>query len=105
MPHSARTLSLSAVVALSLTAASTRADIYQYTDADGIIHFSNTEKKGKVYAKSAEPVKASAGGSFDSKRFDEHIKQAAALYQIPEELVRAVIRVESGFDPRAVSRT
>jgi soluble lytic murein transglycosylase-like protein len=37
-------------------------------------------------------------------RYDEYIRQAAALYQIPEDLVRAVIRVESGFDPRAVSR-
>jgi soluble lytic murein transglycosylase-like protein len=106
---SSRSLGAAVVAALALASASSRADIYQYTDADGVIHFSNTEKKGKVYAKSTEPVKAAqggaGGGSFDSKRFDEHIKQAAALYQIPEELVRAVIRVESGFDPRAVSRT
>jgi soluble lytic murein transglycosylase-like protein len=36
-------------------------------------------------------------------RYDLHIREAAALYQIPPELVRAVIRVESDFDPRAVS--
>ena len=36
-------------------------------------------------------------------RYDVYIRQAAALYQIPEELVRAVIKVESDFDPRAVS--
>jgi len=36
-------------------------------------------------------------------RYDEHIRQAAALYQIPEDLVRAVIQIESDFDPRAVS--
>ncbi|HVJ92256.1 MAG TPA: lytic transglycosylase domain-containing protein, partial [Labilithrix sp.] len=36
-------------------------------------------------------------------RYDEHIRQAAALYQIPEQLVRAVIKVESDYDPRAVS--
>src|SRR5262249_14730774 len=35
--------------------------------------------------------------------YDAHIRQAAMLYQIPEELVRAVIQVESGYDPRAVS--
>jgi soluble lytic murein transglycosylase-like protein len=99
----ARSLGAAVVLALAFAAGSTRADIYQYTDADGTIHFSNTEKKGKLYAKSPEPAKT--GGPIDSKRFDEHIKQAAALYQIPEELVRAVIRVESGFDPRAVSRT
>jgi soluble lytic murein transglycosylase-like protein len=105
LPFSARALGIALVAACALEAGPSRADIYQYTDADGVIHFSNKEKKGKVYAKSTEPVKASASGAIDSKRFDEHIKQAAALYQIPEELVRAVIRVESGFDPRAVSRT
>jgi soluble lytic murein transglycosylase-like protein len=36
-------------------------------------------------------------------RYDEHIRQASALYQIPEQLVRAVIKVESDYDPRAVS--
>lgn len=38
-----------------------------------------------------------------SQRFDQHIRDAARLYQIPEELVRAVIMVESGFSPRVVS--
>jgi soluble lytic murein transglycosylase-like protein len=37
------------------------------------------------------------------QRFDAYIHDAARLYQIPEELVRAVIMVESGFSPRAVS--
>jgi soluble lytic murein transglycosylase-like protein len=36
-------------------------------------------------------------------RFDDWIRQAAGLYQIPEQLVRAVIKVESDYDPRAVS--
>jgi soluble lytic murein transglycosylase-like protein len=36
-------------------------------------------------------------------RYDAHIRQAAALYQIPEELIRAVIKVESNFDPGALS--
>lgn len=101
----ARSLACAVLAALVLVPSSSRADIYQFTAADGTIVFSNTEKKGKLYAKTPEPTKASTSGPIDSKRFDEHIKQAAALYQIPEELVRAVIRVESGFDPRAVSRT
>jgi soluble lytic murein transglycosylase-like protein len=36
--------------------------------------------------------------------YDAYIREAASLYQIPEALVRAVIRVESNFDPRAISR-
>ena len=38
-------------------------------------------------------------------RYDEWIRQAAILYQIPEELIRAVIMCESNYDPRAVSPT
>ncbi len=92
--------------AVFLSAAVARADIYQYTDQDGVIHFSNTQRKGKIYARVPEPrhdPDALTPGKVS--RFDEYIHQAAALYQIPEELVRAVIRVESGFDPRATSRT
>ena len=36
-------------------------------------------------------------------RFDDHILEAAALYQIPVPLIRAVIHVESSYDPRVVS--
>jgi soluble lytic murein transglycosylase-like protein len=36
-------------------------------------------------------------------RFDEHIREAATLYQIPEALIRAVIKQESDFNPYCVS--
>ena len=36
-------------------------------------------------------------------RYDDWIREAATLYQIPEQLVRAIIRCESDYDPRAVS--
>lgn len=36
-------------------------------------------------------------------RFDEHIREAAGLYQLPEALIRAVIRQESDFNPFSVS--
>lgn len=95
-----------------------RADIYQYVDAEGVVHFSNTKSSGaKLYLKSTSPQAAAPGvprpgvvpfapqdrdpGRYT--RYDEHIRQASALYQIPEQLVRAVIKVESDYDPRAVS--
>jgi soluble lytic murein transglycosylase-like protein len=89
-------------------ASSSRADFYQYTDEEGVVHLTNREKKGKLFARSSETTAATPGRAVSGSsgaRFDEYIRQAATLYQIPEELVRAVIRVESGFDPRAVSRT
>ncbi len=36
-------------------------------------------------------------------RFDAHIREAAQLYQLPEALIRAVIRQESDFNPYSVS--
>lgn len=91
------------------------ADIYQYTDANGVVHFTTRpDPKAKLYLKSTAPpsnavrpgVTPFAPQDRDITRYtryDEWIRQAATLYQIPEPLVRAVIKVESDYDPRAVS--
>jgi soluble lytic murein transglycosylase-like protein len=103
-----------AIVVMPLTAA---ADIYQYVDAEGVVHFSNVKPgtpNAKLYMKNdARPAGGARPGvspyapqDRDISRFsryDDHIRQAASLYQIPEQLVRAVIKVESDYDPRAVS--
>jgi soluble lytic murein transglycosylase-like protein len=36
-------------------------------------------------------------------RYDDHIREAATLYQIPEALIRAVIKQESDYNPYSVS--
>jgi soluble lytic murein transglycosylase-like protein len=91
-------------------APSGHADIYKTVDEDGVISFTNRPKsKGsKLVAKARKHRRAKAVMPSDTSperftRYDTYIRQAAALYQIPEELVRAVIKVESDFDPRAVS--
>ena len=105
--------------ALALLPVSAAADIYQYVDAEGVVHFTSVKPgapSAKLYIKGdnrgAGGAAARAGVvAFAPQdrdvsrftRFDEHIRQAAALYQIPEQLVRAVIKVESDYDPRAVS--
>jgi soluble lytic murein transglycosylase-like protein len=94
------------------------ADIFSYKDADGVLHFSNraaSDGRYRLVIKSPERRHAHAGNvvpfapsdtSGDRfTRYDEWIRQAATLYQIPEELVRSVIMVESNYDPRAVSAT
>lgn len=107
-------LAASVVLAASLlVGADARADIYQWVDSDGVIHFSNRpDGRGKLYLKGNGSFPGSARGvavppqERDPARFtryDEWIRQAAALYQIPVELVRAVIKVESDYDPRAIS--
>ncbi|HLV21773.1 MAG TPA: lytic transglycosylase domain-containing protein [Polyangiaceae bacterium] len=95
------------VLAVLSAAPVVRADIYKSVGPDGVISFSNRGgKKGKLVAREkrkAQPVMPSDTSPERFSRYDEHIRQAAALYQIPEELVRAVILVESNYDPRAVS--
>ena len=94
-------------LAISTLAGTGRADIYKQVGADGVISFTNRPAQGsKLVAaeKKAAPVFMPSDDSPERfGRYDEYIRQAATLYQIPEELVRAVIRVESDFDPRAVS--
>lgn len=104
-----------ALVAASLVSTLAHADIYKYVDKDGVIHFSNVSRKGQLVERHSEtrpaptparPVapNASSEAERNPTNYDPYIREAARLYQIPEALVRAVIRVESNFDPRAVSR-
>ena len=97
-------------LAIATAAEPGRADIYKTVGPDGVISFSTAPKQGsKVYQRTPSkkqnaPVFMPSDTSPERySRYDAHIRQAAALYQIPEELVRAVIKVESDFDPRAVS--
>ncbi len=95
-----------------------QADIYTYTGADGTVHFTNTpggDKRYRLYirgngwegksgaAPGVIPVPPSDHDVARYTRYDDWIHEAATLYQIPEQLVRAIIRCESDYDPRAVS--
>jgi len=112
------------ITALLLTSSTARADMYSYTDKDGVIHFTNIKPKGrdrgrwKTLFKTAPSGKGAAiRGSCERcdrvpatdrsadrfTRYDAHILEAAELYQIPEALIRAIIKVESDYDPRVVS--
>ena len=101
--------------ALLLTQATARSDIYTYTSADGTVHFTNMpggDTRYRLYLRSRDGKRRAPGSVVAPSdtsverftRYDDTIREAATLYQIPEELVRAVIKVESDYDPRAVSR-
>lgn len=101
------------------------ADIYSYTDADGVVHFTNITPSGKErqrwkkvvkeapeYGKAAaqrgncqrcDVVPARDRSAARYSQYDVFIHEAASLYKIPVSLIRAVIRVESDYDPRVVS--
>jgi soluble lytic murein transglycosylase-like protein len=112
------------VLLLAVIVAPARADVWTYTDRDGVIHFTNIpektrgDRRWKVLYKTGPGKAAAIRGSCATcdlvpardrsasryRRYDDLIAEAIELYQLPEALVRAVIKVESDYDPRVVSR-
>jgi soluble lytic murein transglycosylase-like protein len=112
-----RVLALLCLLGLTLPTESGRADIYTYTDEDGVVHFTNVPPRGRrgvrvaVRTREADPSEAPRAELPERDtsperyhRFDAFITEAAALYRLPEAFLRAVIRVESDYHPGAVSR-
>ncbi len=94
------------------------ADIFSNTDKDGTIHFTNIRPKGKqrhkykVYLKTPPnrktrpgvvPIPARNTNPARYARYDASIQEASRTFSVPEPFIRAVIRVESDYDPRVVS--
>ena len=122
-----RLLSAAAIVAacLAMTATDSQADIYSYLDANGVMHFTNTKPRGrgkkrwkrilkqapdrsKAAARRGKCARCDVVPARDSSperfhRYDAHIMEASQLYKLPVPLLRAVIKVESDYDPRVVS--
>ncbi|MBW2653491.1 MAG: lytic transglycosylase domain-containing protein [Deltaproteobacteria bacterium] len=79
------------------------ADIYMYVDSSGIAHFSNvpTSPDYKLYIKEKPQTNKS---EFSTQKYDDIIKTAQKKYGVEFSLIKAVIEVESGFNPKAVSK-
>jgi soluble lytic murein transglycosylase-like protein len=109
-----RAVSWVLVLALGAFAPLCRADIYAYTDSSGTTHFSNVPDDSRYRLIVRAPVETPAGVPADARRaaawlarsgeYDAAIARAADAAKVQAELVRAVIVVESGFNPRAISR-
>jgi soluble lytic murein transglycosylase-like protein len=119
----ARVIAATGVAVLLLVgiAALAYADVYSFTDEDGVVHFTNMRPRGGKWKKvldSAPPPGSKAAaqrcarcdkvGAKDRSperfhRYDSYIYEASELYRIPVPLIRAVIRVESDYDPHVVS--
>lgn len=72
------------------------ADIYRYVDENGVIHFTNTPTSSRfnLYLKD----------SGSRPELAEIIRRYSSHFHLEEALVKAVIKVESDYNPRAVSR-
>lgn len=76
------------------------ADIYRYVDASGRVHFTDTPTHGRWDMYRKEAPAAGAG----HRSYNDLISRHASSYRLEEALVRAVIKVESDYRPRIVSK-
>ena len=102
-----RSLGLIAFTAAIVMAAPVGAETYKFKAPDGSTHFTNApadpryQRMGFTTGTEAGWLRLPEG---DTAPYAREITDAASRYGIPEQLVTAVIRAESGFNPRAVSR-
>jgi soluble lytic murein transglycosylase-like protein len=95
-----------AVLALTLLFSSqTFADIYKYVDEEGVIHFTNvpTDGKFKLFYRE-KPVHFQSELGLQLEKYDHLIFKASEKYNVNYNLIKAVIKAESNFNPQAVSR-
>ncbi len=117
------TLALTFAALLSVPFYPALADIYQYTDENGVIHFSNVGVTGgkKTKKVKSEPTRKPAPGpnpqtstplmrASSSQTADmpnaytDIINSACDRHGVDPELVHAIVKVESDFNPYALSR-
>ena len=102
-PGKKRTLFLWILFLLLCPASEARSDIYRYIDENGVLHFTNapTTNKYRLYMRE-RPVKTVRTGTIN--RYDPIIVKAAENNKLSFSLLKAIIKVESDFNPRAVSK-
>lgn len=78
------------------------ADVYRFRDESGVWHFSNTRSdvRYRLYLKTSR-----LGGAQYLKKYDAIIRRAAEQFDIEVNLIKAIIKAESSFDPDAISES
>ena len=90
---------------LITAASSVYADIYMYIDENGVMHFTNTPTSNAYEYKIYIKEKAAVSQKFyATNKYDHFISDAAKQTGVDSRLLKAMIKAESDFDPRAVSR-
>lgn len=114
---------LAAAAIIGLSAYPSNADIYQYVDENGVVHFTNVPsgrvaKSAKVHAEYKRTRQDNTLSSAQAARhgnnsgtqnvvstvYLEIINKACEKFGVDPSLVHAIIKVESAFNPLAVSR-
>ena len=98
-------LILAAVVPVRPCVLSVQGDIYSFKDENGVIHVSNVPVDTRYRFKQKEKTRKIQDSLYETrrKRYDSLIKKIAREKGLDPDLLRAVVEVESYYDPNAVS--
>ncbi len=86
-------------------------DIYKYVDENGVLHFTDTPVSGhkmELFIKERIGSRNSYNREdyrsyYTSDEFNDIIEEAASANDVSSSLIKAMIKVESNFNPNAVS--
>ncbi|MFO0775640.1 MAG: lytic transglycosylase domain-containing protein [Nitrospiraceae bacterium] len=97
-----RTLAIGALMAATAVADEARADVYMYVDKQGVISLTNVPTASKF--KRLDLYAGTPHATLTPRELEPAIAKASQAARLHPALVRAVIKTESNYDPRAVSR-
>lgn len=103
-PHRcvSRATTLAAILIFCVAVPSLHADVYRYLDEEGTPCFTNLIPPTDTYQVIIKERRRYSG-SRSTKRYDAHLREASRKHDVPFPLIKAVVKAESDFDPRAVS--
>jgi soluble lytic murein transglycosylase-like protein len=89
---------------LFFTAPACYADIYKYTDSEGVIHLTNIPTEhGAPYVLVMKEKRVIIQLKGDMAGYDDLIAKVSSKYRVDSSLVKAVIKAESNFNHLAIS--
>lgn len=81
------------------------ADIYVHMDSEGVLHFTNapTSSNYKLFIREKPSMSSNSDVTDRTNRYDDLITEASKSHGVSFSLLKALIKIESDFNPRAIS--
>jgi soluble lytic murein transglycosylase len=93
---------IAGIGSLAISVPTTMAEIYQYVARDGSIALTNVPSDPRY--RKIEIESSQLHSTLSERELEPVIRRYSSQHQLHPALIRAVIKAESNFDPRAVSR-